>query len=398
MPKTPVACGADRLLDEQGFRTLVRGKRVGAVVNHTAVTSGYMLWPRVLEARTGAKLEVVFTPEHGLWGQEQDQVPVEDSAKAAGGVQVKSLYGSGPESLKPDPEELSGLDLVLFDIQDVGSRYYTYIYTMAYVMEAAAEAEVRVVILDRPNPLGGEKVEGPALEPNFESFVGRFAGMPVCHGMTAAELALYFHAKHGVGEKPEVVPVTGWRRRMTVFDYPARWVSPSPNMPAPETALVYPGMCLLEGTNLSEGRGTTRPFEIFGAPYLDPFALADELNGLGLPGVSFRPHCFIPTFSDYTARLCSGAQLHVTDRGSFQSFLTGAAVIWTASRMAPQVFDWLRRPYEFVHRIPAIDLLFGSDKLRKAIEAKCSFEELTDLCRGEPEEWKEVCKQYMLYD
>ncbi len=398
MPKTTVTCGADRLLGEKTFRALVKGKRVGAVVNHTAVTSDYTFWPSVLEARTGAKLEVIFTPEHGLWGQEQDQVPVEASAKSAWGVPVKSLYGSGAESLKPDPAELSGLDLVLFDIQDVGSRFYTYIYTMAYVMEAAGEAGVGVVILDRPNPLGGEKVEGPALEPGFESFVGRFAGMPVRHGMTAAELALYFHAEHGVGEKPEIMPIAGWRRRLTVFDYPAQWVSPSPNMPTPETALAYPGLCLLEGTNLSEGRGTTRPFEIFGAPYLDSFALADELNRLELPGVIFRPHCFIPTFADYTGQLCSGAQLHVTDRDAFRPFLTGAAVIWTVSRLAPQVFGWLRRPYEFVRHIPAIDLLFGSDKFRKAIEAGCSFEELTELCRGEPENWKKVRKEYLIYD
>lgn len=398
MPRAEVSCGADRLLGTEKFRSLVAGRRTGAVVNHTAVSSDYTFWPSVLEARTGAKLEVIFAPEHGLWGQEQDQAPVEDNAKGAWGAPVKSLYGSSPESLKPDPAQLSGLDLVLFDIQDVGSRYYTYIYTMAYVMEAAAEAEVRVVILDRPNPLGGEKVEGPALAPGFESFVGRFAGMPVRHGMTAAELALYFHAGHGVGEKPDVVQVTGWKRRMTVFDYSAQWVAPSPNMPTPETALVYPGMCLLEGTNLSEGRGTTRPFEIFGAPYLDSFALVDELKALELPGVIFRPHRFIPTFADYTGQLCSGAQLHVTDRAAFQPFLTGAAVIWTVSRLAPQVFGWLRRPYEFVRHIPAIDLLFGSDKFRKAIEGKCSFEELTELCEGGPEKWKKVRSEYLLYD
>ena len=397
MPETAVACGADRLLREQEFRTLVKGKRVGAVVNHTAVTSDYEFWPWVLEQRTGAKLEIVFTPEHGLWGQEQDQVPVKTVTKGPRGVPIKSLYGSGPESLKPAPADLSGLDLVLYDIQDVGSRYYTYIYTLAYVMEAAAECETAVVILDRPNPLGGETVEGPALEPNFESFVGRFAGMPVRHGMTAAELALYFHAVQGVGEKPGVVPVAGWRRAMTAFDYPARWVSPSPNMPTPETALAYPGMCLLEGTTLSEGRGTTRPFEIFGAPYLESFALADELNRLKLPGAVFRPHCFIPTFADYQDRLCSGAQLHVTDRQSFCSLLTGAAVIRAASRLAPQVFGWLRRPYEFVRHIPAIDLLFGSDKFRKAVEAQCSFEELTELCRGEPQEWKKAVRDHLIY-
>lgn len=393
-----ILCGADRLLSEDSFRDSLEGRKIAAVVNHTAVTADYAFWPLLLGERTGAALEVIFAPEHGLWGQEQDQVPVRGERRGPGGVPVRSLYGGSPESLEPRPEELAGLDSVIFDIQDVGSRYYTYIYTLAYVMEAASKAGIEVVVLDRPNPLGGELVEGPPLEPGYESFVGRFAGLPVRHGLTAGEMALWFHRARGIGEIPLVVEVSGWSRGRTAFDSPAApWVAPSPNMPAPETALVYPGMCLLEGTNLSEGRGTTRPFEIFGAPWLDAFALADELNSLALPGVRFRPHRFRPTFADYAGTLCSGCQVHVTDREAFRPLLTGATVIRVAAMLKPQVFSWLERPYEFVSHIPAIDLLFGSDRLRRAVEGGCRQEELEELCSMDAASWHGSRKECLLY-
>ncbi|HUU29097.1 MAG TPA: DUF1343 domain-containing protein [archaeon] len=398
MPETIITCGADRLLGEDQFKGLVESKRVGVAVNHTAVTADYSFWPSLLKKRTGARLEVIFSPEHGLWGAEQDQVPCAGERRSFVGAPVVSLYGADPGSLKPDPELLRGLDAVLFDIQDIGSRYYTYIYTLAYVMEAAAEAGVRVVVLDRPNPLGGEKVEGPALQKGYESFVGRFAGLPVRHGMTAGELALYFSGIHGVGRSPEVVPVKGWQRRLTAFEYRAPWVSPSPNMPTIDTALVYPGMCLLEGTSLSEGRGTTRPFEIFGAPHLDTSALAGRLNGLELAGVRFRPHRFIPTFSKHAGVLCSGAQVHVTDRTVFHPFLTGAAVIWAAKNLAPEEFVWLAGGYEFVEHIPAIDLLFGDKSFRMLIDNGAPFTEIEAICNPGADEFKAAREKYLLYD
>ncbi|MFH1069288.1 MAG: DUF1343 domain-containing protein, partial [Candidatus Glassbacteria bacterium] len=386
---TRVICGADRLFEEKEFRGLVERKRVAAVVNHSAVLADYTFWPAVLAERTSARLVRLFSPEHGLWGEEQDQVSCGDERESPLGVPVASLYGDRPEALKPRAGLLRDLDLLLFDIQDVGSRYYTYVYTMAFVMEAAAEAGVRFVVLDRPNPLGGEIVEGPPLVPGFESFVGRFAGLPVRHGLTVGELARWFHLAHGVGNEPEVVPVSGWERPQTAFDYDAPWVLPSPNMPTPGTALVYPGMCLIEGTVLSEGRGTTRPFEIFGAPWLDPLEAAGLLNSLGLPGVRFRPHRFIPTFGKFAGIPCGGVQLHVTDRRSFRPFAAGVAALWAAHELDPGKFAWLDRPYEFVRDIPAIDLLFGSRRLREAIDGESDWETVVKLCAGDEKRWHE---------
>ena len=397
MNRTKIICGAERLLSESEFTALVAGRTVGAVVNQTAVLGDYTFWPAVLGVRTGARLEVLFTPEHGLWGEQQDQVASPAADESSLGARVVSLYLADPESLKPELRTMAGLEAVLFDIQDVGSRYYTYIHTLAYVMEAAAEADVQVVVLDRPNPLGGRMVEGPALRPGFESFVGRFAGMPVRHGLSAGELARWFHSECGIGEEPVVIPLSGWRREDTAFDYDCPWVIPSPNMPTPDTALVYPGMCLLEGTIISEGRGTTRPFEIFGAPWLDPVETAGLLNSLSLPGVRFRPQRFIPTFNKFTGQLCGGCQLHVTDRDEFRPFVTGAAVIRAAHRLAPEKFGWLERAYEFVEDIPAIDLLFGSEKLRAAVDAGVEFEDVRELCRADTQSWMEQCGGVLLY-
>ena len=396
--KRHVSTGADRLFSEDRYLELVAGKRVGVVANQTAVTEDYTFWPCILEKAAGAVCEVIFSPEHGLWGAVQDQVPCEpEAASGPMGAPVVSLYGDSPGSLKPSTEALRGLDILVFDIQDIGSRYYTFIYTMAYCMEAAAEESVPFAVLDRPNPLGGELVEGPPLKSGFESFVGRFAGLPVRHGLTAGELANYFHRRHSVGEKPIVLPAVGWARNLTAFDYQAPWVAPSPNMPAPETALVYPGMCLLEGTNLSEGRGTTRPFETFGAPFFEAFTLAEELNALGLPGVRFRPVRFIPTFDKYCGTLCSGAQLHVTDRNTFRPFATGMAVIHVAHRLAGARFAWCSEAYEFVENIPAIDLLFGSSEFRQMLDSEADLDELTQTLVGREAAFAAERREVFLY-
>jgi uncharacterized protein YbbC (DUF1343 family) len=393
-----ITTGADRLLGESRYRKLVAGKRAGVVVNQTAVTADYSFWPALLDQADGAVCEIVFSPEHGLWGAAQDQVPC-GHERVAGplGAPVVSLYGSHPDTLKPSAESVHGLEVLVFDIQDIGSRYYTFIYTMAYCMEAAAGAQIPLVVLDRPNPLGGGLVEGPPLEKGFESFVGRFAGLPVRHGLTSGELANYFHSRHGVGEAPVVVPVTGWSRKLTAFDYQAPWIAPSPNMPSAKTALVYPGMCLIEGTNLSEGRGTTLPFEIFGAPYLDAFNLAGALNSLELPGVRFRPTRFIPTFHKYSGILCSGAQLHVTDRNSFRPFATGMAVIHTVRRLAPADFAWNSEAYEFIEDIPAIDLLFGSAEFRKMVDSGAGFSEIAERFSGREAGFAARRREFFLY-
>jgi uncharacterized protein YbbC (DUF1343 family) len=276
---------------------------------------------------------------------------------------VTSLSG---ERRAPTPAMLRGLDTLVIDLQDIGARYYTYQWTMALALRGCARAGVRVLVLDRPNPLGGELVEGNVPDPAFSSFVGLYP-LPARPGLTIGEIARYVNARHGLGADLEVVTMRGWRRRMLWEDTGVPWVPPSPNMPTPDTARVYPGGCLIEGTNLSEGRGTTRPFEWVGAPWLDAHRYAAALEATRLPGVAFRPARFQPTFQKHAGRVCGGVQLHVTDRARFRPFLTGLAIIAVARRQAPRAFRWRRPPYEFERRKLPIDILLGTDTIRKAL-------------------------------
>jgi len=255
----------------------------------------------------------------------------------------------------------------VLDLQDVGARYYTFVWTMALVMRAAAAAGVDVIVLDRPNPLGGARVEGNVADPAYASFVGLYP-LAIRHGMTIGELAVYLNVTHDLACPLTVVRMRGWRRMMRWEDTGLPWVAPSPNMPTPDTARVYPGGCLYEGTNLSEGRGTTRPFEWVGAPYLDADAYADALAALRLPGAVFRPARFTPMFHKWAGRLCDGVQIHVTDVERFKPYLTGLALIAVARRLAPRGFAWRQPPYEFEREKLPIDILCGTDAIRKAIE------------------------------
>jgi len=312
---------------------------------------------------------------------------------AATGLPVWSLYG---ERREPTVAMLRGLDVLVVDLQDVGSRYYTYNWTMALAMRVCASVGVRVVVLDRPNPLGGVVVEGNVGDPAFASFVGLYP-LAVRHGMTIGELASYLNREHAIGADLTVVPMTGWRRWMLWEDTGLPWVAPSPNMPTPDTARVYPGGCLIEGTNLSEGRGTTRPFEWIGAPYLDAHRYAAALERLRLPGVRFRPARFLPTFQKWAGRLCGGAQVHVTDRARFKPFLTGLAEIAVARRLAPRQFAWRRPPYEFEKRLLPIDILCGTDGVRKAIEGRRPLSAIERAWRRELERWKRRRQTYLRY-
>jgi uncharacterized protein YbbC (DUF1343 family) len=281
-----VRAGLEVLLDDP---RPIAGKRIGLVANQSAVTSDLRHVVPLLHAGRGWTLTTLFGPEHGIWGEAQDMDHVEHSVDPLTGLTVYSLYGSSENDLTPRRELLDPLDALVVDLQDIGARYYTFVYTMAFCMRAAATAGVKVIVLDRPNPIDGVHIEGNILEETYRSFVGEFP-LPTRHGMTIGELARYFNGVFRFGCDLEVVPMQGWRREMWFDDTGLPWVIPSPNMPALSTATVYPGMCLVEGTNLSEGRGTTRPFELFGAPWLEPFNLAERLNALGLPGVRFRPH------------------------------------------------------------------------------------------------------------
>jgi uncharacterized protein YbbC (DUF1343 family) len=343
---------------------LLRGRRFGLLAHQASVDARLDHAVDLLRHVRGARLAALFAPEHGLWGAAQDLVPIAAERDPLTGLRAVSLYG---ERREPTAAMLRGLDLLVIDLQDVGSRYYTFQWTMALAMRACARAGVRVLVLDRPNPLGGAIVEGNIPDPAFASFVGLYplAARP---GLTIGELARYLQREHGLGGEVDVVGLRGWRRAMQWEDTGLPWVAPSPNMATPDTARVYPGGCLIEGTNMSEGRGTTRPFEWVGAPWLDAHAYADALAAERLPGVVFRPARFRPTFQKWAGRLCGGVQVHVTDQARFKPFLTGLAIIAVARRLAPRAFRWRRPPYEFEHRRLPIDILLGTDRIRHAIE------------------------------
>ncbi|MCB9531513.1 MAG: DUF1343 domain-containing protein [Myxococcales bacterium] len=369
-----VSTGLDRLLADQGALKHLAARRVGLLANPTSVTRGFVHAVDALIA-AGVRPDRLFGPEHGVRGEAQDMIAVAQDVDPISGISTVSLYGAAVESLAPTPDQLDGLDLLLIDLQDVGSRYYTYVYTAMLTAEACTRAGVEVWVLDRPNPIAAA-VEGPAVDVGFESFVGMLP-LPNRHGLTLAEV-LRFASRHGRALDARIWECDGWTRTLWADDHDAPWVIPSPNMPTLDTAVVYPGMCLLEGTNLSEGRGTTRPFELFGAPYVDARRLAAALDALNLPGVALRLASFEPTFQKWGRQRCGGLQLHVTDREAFLPLVTGAAVVWAAHALFPE-FEWRAEAYEFVDSVPAIDLLFGSARPRQCIESGGSFADLRAL-------------------
>ena len=336
----------------------LRGARVGALLHPASVSATLVHSSRILERHNGElfKLAAFFGPQHGFLGQTQDNmIEWQGYVHPRLGIPVYSLYG---EHREPSAEMLRGLDVLLVDLQDIGTRYYTFIWTLYLVMKACAAAGVHVVVCDRPNPINGVTTEGPMLNPDYRSFVGLHP-LPVRHAQTIGELARQFRDEAFANCELTVLPMAGWKRAMWFDETGLRWVMPSPNMPTLETAAVYAGMCLLEGTNISEGRGTTRPFEIFGAAFIDGEELACSLNASGLPGVYFRENYFQPTFHKFAGELCGGAQLHVTDRDVFQPFATGLAIIRHIRERYPNYFEWKPPPYEYeYHRLP-IEVLLG---------------------------------------
>ena len=383
------------VLAERGFRPLA-GRRVGLVANPTAVTRGLAHAADLLHAAPGVRLAALFGPEHGVRGDAQYMAAVGGERDARTGLPVHSLYGEARESLRPSRELLERLDVLAFDVQDVGARYYTYQATMMLCMEAAAEAGKAFVVLDRPNPIGGVLVEGPALRPGFESFCG-LHDVAVRHGMTVGELALLFHEERKLDIDLEVVTCRGWTREVPFRQTGLPWVLPSPNMPTPETALVYPGTCLLEGTNLSEGRGTTRPFELLGAPWLDGHRLAEDLAREKLPGVGFRPASFVPTWDKHAGARCHGVEIVVQDPSAFRPFRTGIAAVVHARAQDPTRFAWRTEPYEFTRDVPAFDLLCGSAREREAIEAGASVSEIGRAFLPEERAFARRRAPYLLY-
>ena len=387
--------GLERLLADP--RPWVGKARVGLVANPTTVDRRFRHAIDLLHAHPDVNLALLFGPEHGIRGAAQDMIHVGDGHDPVTHLPEVSLYGPTFESLTPRAEDLDRVDVLLFDIQDVGARYYTYAATMALCMQAAAKAGVKVVVLDRPNPIGGLQVEGGGLEPGLENFCALYA-VPQRHAMTVGELARLYNAAFGIGCDLDVVACEGWKRGQYYDETGLPWVMPSPNMPTLDTAIVYPGMCLLEATNLSEGRGTTRPFELFGAPFIDGRTLAEELAGYGLDGSILRPCMIEPTFHKHARQPCGALQIHVVDRERFDSYRTGLAVLAAVRRLWPEDFAWRTEAYEFRDDVPAIDLLTGHPGVREAIDAGVPFEEIVRLAGEGTEVYDAGRDTALLYD
>jgi uncharacterized protein YbbC (DUF1343 family) len=335
-----------------------RGARIGALLHPASVSAKLQHASRILERHAGDlfRLSVFFGPQHGFLGQTQDNMVEWKSYEHPRlRIPVYSLYG---EHREPTADMLKDVDVLLVDLQEIGARYYTFIWTMYLCMRACEKAGIDVVVLDRPNPINGVTNEGPLLDPNYKSFVGLHP-IPVRHAKTIGELARQFRDEAFAQCRVSILPMKSWERQMWLDQTGLPWVMPSPNMPTLDTAVVYPGMCLLEGTNISEGRGTTRPFEIFGAPFIEAERLSGELNASKLPGVFFRENYFQPTFQKFAGELCNGAQLHVTDRNVFQPFQTGVEIIRMLRKLYPEQFAWKQPPYEYEWKRLPIEVLIG---------------------------------------
>lgn len=394
MPKQ-VRTGLD-VLAARRFAPL-RGMRVGLVTHPAAVDARLRHVRALLATAPRVWLTALFGPEHGLRGQAQDLIAVA-GGRPSGAVAMHSLYGETAESLRPTAAQLAGLDALVIDLQDIGSRYYTFHATMRYCLEVALPRGLPVWVLDRPNPLGGETVEGPAVWEGFASFVGAH-NLATRHGLTLGELARLYQRELGLtGGELHVVPCEGWSRAQGFDETGLPWVLPSPNMPTLDTAFVYPGQCLLEGTNISEGRGTTRPFELCGAPWLDAERLARRMNGEKLPGVSFRPAWFRPAFHKHAGRDCGGVQLHITDRAAFQPVRAGLALLAALRELSGRRFAWRTETYEFVRKPIAIDLLFGSARERTHLEAGRPWRKLPAAWAGEEAAFARRRREVLLYD
>lgn len=359
--------GLQRIADgDAAMISRLAGRRLGLLAHPASVDRDLRHASQVL-GEAGCHVAVLFGPEHGYGGEVQDMVSV--ASNQAAEVPVYSLYGDRFEDLTPKAEWLQGLDAIVIDLQDVGSRYYTYVWTAVLMLKAAAKQSIPTIVLDRPNPLGGVVVEGAPQRAGYTSFVGLY-DVPVRHGLTLGELCLMVVERERLPNATlEVITMTGYERGMTFQACDLPWVLPSPNMPTLDTARVYPGGCLLEGTNLSEGRGTTRPFEVFGAPFLDGAKLAAAVQ---MPGVRLRPLTFLPMFQKHGGTLCGGVQVHVTEPAAFRSYALYLQLIAAAFRLSDEA-RFRTEPYEFVADRPAIDLLTGGAEFRSLVEARADL-------------------------
>jgi uncharacterized protein YbbC (DUF1343 family) len=393
MSGVQVKLGSTRLLESGALG----GKRIGLVCNPASVDHRLLHLVDLMLADQAVDLVALFGPQHGFRSDVQDNMiespHTEFTTGARKRIPVYSLYS---DTREPTAAMLRDVDTLVIDLQDIGTRIYTYMYTMANCMRAARARGVKVVVCDRPNPIGGLEVEGITLEPGHESFVGQFP-IPTRHGMTIGELARLFNEHFAIGAELEVIPMEGWRRSMYWDDTGLPWVMPSPNIPTLESAVAFPGTVHLEGTNASEGRGTTRPFELVGAPWVSAEVFAARLNARHLPGAYFRPVVFEPTFQKHARVACGGCQIHVRDRLAFRPVLTGAAIIEEIRAANPSAFAWKPPPYEYEQDKVPIDVIAGSSSFRRAIDAGERAEQIADRWAASVADFRNLQRDYLLY-
>ncbi len=391
--KKHITVGLEQLLGEEV--RLLKGARVGLVCNQASVDHNFQHAADLFHAHPNISLTALFGPQHGSRGDLQDNmIETEHDVDRITGVPVFSLYS---ETREPTEEMLANVDVLVFDMQDVGCRIYTFNYTMANCMRAAQRYNKKVIVCDRPNPIGGVAIAGNVLDPEFASFVGQFP-LPTRYGMTVAELALMFNDRFKINCELDVVRLDGWARTDWLDETDAPWVLPSPNMPTVDSAVVFPGTVHFEGTQVSEGRGTTRPFELIGAPYIVPEEYAARLNAIGFPGVYFRACVFQPTFQKYAKVSCGGVQLHVTNREEFEPVIVGVAMVQAAFEMYPDEFLWKEPPYEYVYDRNPFDVIAGTDEIRKAFERGDALDDIQASWQKPLEEFKQARGCYLLYD
>ena len=372
-----VRTGADQLFDEP-YYSWIKGRGLGLITNQTGVNSELEGLPNLLSSHDEINLVALFGPEHGIYGE------AEAGDNVAERSDIYSLYG---EHQAPTPEMLEGVEVLIYDIQDVGARFYTFISTMYECMKAVSGTGIEFIVLDRPDPIGGLRVDGPVLEEGFESFVGIYS-LPNRYGLTSGELAILLKEETNLDLDLKVVPVKGWSRSQDFSDYGKEWINPSPNMPGFKAALSFPGFCLVEGTNLSEGRGTTKPFEYFGAPWIDSIALAQKINSLGLPGLKFRPQMFTPSFSKHQGEACGGVQLHITDKDVFQPVTSALHFIKSVQEMYPD---------EFSFREDGFDRLCGNSWVRTMLQEGAEVKDIEARWQEKLDDFKTTREKYLLY-
>ena len=367
-------------------------KKTALLANHTSLTKNFSYsWQELVKSKK--ELVKIFSPEHGLFGEEQDQLASDTGS--IDGIPVTSLYGMSEASLSPTAEQFADIDTIIYDIQDIGTRYYTYAATLILFMQAINTSNKELIVLDRPNPLGGTAIEGPMLKAEYGSFVG-ITPVPVRHGLTVGEIALWAKQYFKIDLNLQIIKMQGWQRSMYYESTGLPWVPPSPNMPTLSAALIYPGMCLLEGTNISEGRGTTRPFEIFGAPFLDTEKFLKHEAIRALQGIVFVPFMFRPTFNKFKGEICRGFFIHVTNRDVLEPFKIGVAIVKALHDECPE-FEFLHNVYEFNSTHPAFDLLCGSSQIREMIISNKSMSDISASWRDEQQEFAQNIKDFHLY-